>query len=590
MAPAWIINQTDNTFVSYVSATNGYTDLGTGVGQVPYTLVASTGTPATTNTTVLDISGSISMATQSVYALRINGNFNITSSGTTPTVTLGNATSGGGILAAGATSGVISPILKFGTNGDQEAIIYSSGVNLGIAGGLQTSGGATFFGAGGINLTGPSGGQGVFGGAAAGVVFSGNVYINTTPNAAYTAGNVFLSSQFALGGRVNLNAANPLINGSTITLNRGDLSVNLTNTYFPNDVVIAGDAAVGENGTTGTALNNLTFNSLGDGISGDPDHYRVVGHRSDGLLHDHIFREPHAQWSGDHQYRDQQTTRTIPVVIQGGITSGSSTLTKYGTQTLTIVGDSSTYTGNVTVNQGILATLDGSTGASSGNPFGKSNVITVNPGGELRIASAQNIASQTSVTINSDGAGLGAFGMAYVGAVPTTITFNANGGPVAGTLGIDVTGFSTALDETTLSTGRAGGKIVYLGSTQGGTYTAATLGAGANNTFYLGTGGSTLQINSSVLIDANPEYAHYGSIPASVQYTAVSNGIAGNSISLTNSSGNVFINTPQTYTGGTTVNGSNVQATIIMPSAPGRSPSTAASSTRTPLADGQPAS
>ena len=49
------------------------------------------------------------------------------------------------------------------------------------------------------------------------------------------------------------------------------------------------------------------------------------------------------------------------------------------------------------------------------------------------------------------------------------------------------------------------GKIVYLGSSQGGSYTASTLGVGANNTYYLGTGFVTGNNNSAVLnINSHP--------------------------------------------------------------------------------------
>src|SRR5207302_7108165 len=119
-----------------------------------------------------------------------------------------------------------------------------------------------------------------------------------------------------------------------------------------------------------------------------------------------------------------------------------------------------------------------------------------------------------------------------------------NGGPFAGTVGIDVTGFSTALDQTTLSSTNASNKIVYLGSTQGGTYTATTLGVGANNTYYLGTGGSSLSINSQVLGSTN-----------NVQFGALSNTLNGTSVNLTNSGGTVILNTPQAYSGNSMFNG-----------------------------------
>ena len=563
MAPAWIVNQTDNTFVSYVSATNGYTDLGSAVGQVPYSQISASGTiSGTTSATTLDISGSSAIGTATVYAMRVDSGVNVTNSGTTPTVTVVS----GGII--GNTTGTISPILQFGATGTTEALIYSAGVNLVLAGGLETTGGATFFGAGGISLTETSGGQGVFGGAASGVVLSGNVYINTTANTAYTTGNVFVGAQFSLGGSVNLNAANPLNNGSTITLNHGDLSLNLTNTYFPNDVVVAGDAAVGENGTTGTAANNLTFSALSGGTGSPVILTTTVLSANVPTGSSTITFFGNLTLNGPAIINTvSNNSQTIPLVIQGGIVSASNAaFTKDGNQLMTIIGNAPSYTGSVTVNQGVLATQDGST--TLGTPFG-TGTITVNPGASLRIASEQNVTGATSVAINSDGAGIGVLGLAYVGPVTTAagkfgaggythLSFNSNGGPIAGAIGIDVTGFSTALDETLISNNLAGGQIVYLGSTLGGSYTATTLGAGANNTFYLGFGGSSLQINSQVLSDLNPENTN-PLVKASVVFNAVSNGAAGTSIGLINAGSTVFLNTPQSYTGGTTVNATGVQ-------------------------------
>jgi autotransporter-associated beta strand protein len=198
----------------------------------------------------------------------------------------------------------------------------------------------------------------------------------------------------------------------------------------------------------------------------------------------------------------------------------------------------SNYTGSrVAINSGILALLNGST---TQKPLGTANVV-VNPGGILRLA-ANNVGP---IAVNSDMGALGVLGLAYnpgAAALPNA-AFNANGGPFTGTVGIDVVGFSKPLDMAAI-----GGGSAFLGSTQGGYYTGTTLGVGSGNTYRLGTGSRDLYLNTSVLTGS-----------ASVQIGAVSNTVPAQSIALSNNGGTVFLNTPNNYTGGTTlVQGANV--------------------------------
>jgi hypothetical protein len=175
---------------------------------------------------------------------------------------------------------------------------------------------------------------------------------------------------------------------------------------------------------------------------------------------------------------------------------------------------------------------------NSDSPLGSAAVV-VNPGGIFRMAGPLT----NAITLNSDAGNLAVLGLNYSpgpsGSLPS-VTFNANGGPFTGTVGIDVVGFSMPMDFSTF--GVAGGKGAYLGTVVGGNYTAASL-TPLGSTYRLGTGGGSLQINSAVLTGSN-----------SVQIGAISNVVAAQSVTLTNNGGTVLLNTANSYTGGTTVN------------------------------------
>ena len=167
MAPAWIVNGKDATFVSYVNGTNGYTDLGPGVGQVPYSFTITNGTGSLqtavnndgTDTVQITTAGVTLTANLSVYALNTNQNIAVTG---TPTLTI---VSGGLILNSAST---LSPNFQFGASGTAEALIYTTTANGTFNGTFITTGGATFFGPGNAYLQNTvNGGLGVYGGETA---------------------------------------------------------------------------------------------------------------------------------------------------------------------------------------------------------------------------------------------------------------------------------------------------------------------------------------------------------------------------------------------------------------------------------------
>ncbi|NBV84958.1 MAG: hypothetical protein EBS01_01540, partial [Verrucomicrobia bacterium] len=217
---------------------------------------------------------------------------------------------------------------------------------------------------------------------------------------------------------------------------------------------------------------------------------------------------------------------TNNVIISGSLSGSGGVLVKEGIGALSVAGTGSGFSGNITVDQGTLASLSG------GTPFG-SGAVTVNSAGVLRLAAASNV--NGTLTVNSDNIGLGVLGLAYVGAQPTT-SFSSTGN-FGGVLAIDVVGYRSSIDMSLLGTN------VLLGSTQGGNYNATTLGIGTGGVYRLGGGGGALSINAPVLNSG----------------TLVVGAVVGTApTALINNSGTVILNTANSFGGGTTLNGGAV--------------------------------
>jgi autotransporter-associated beta strand protein len=144
----------------------------------------------------------------------------------------------------------------------------------------------------------------------------------------------------------------------------------------------------------------------------------------------------------------------------------------------------SNYTGGTFVDFGgnVLAT-------GTQSAFGAGNV-TVNLGGVLRLSSAGNLASGTTANVFTFSAGTGVLAL-EADFDPTSRIATAS----AGVVGVNVTGFSTALNLAAMGNG-----TMSLGSTGTGSYTAATLGAGAGATYRLGGGGGILTVSGTNLL------------------------------------------------------------------------------------------
>ncbi|MDB6120934.1 MAG: putative autotransporter protein, partial [Verrucomicrobiaceae bacterium] len=317
------------------------------------------------------------------------------------------------------------------------------------------------------------------------------------------SGTLRADSQYALGGS-NYTA------GPAITLAGGAYTQNVNNVYVLNPVNVTGDAyinAAQANSMIG-AVTVTTPRSIGFGGGNTTN---IAGDLTlSGSGATTIFTTNNALVSGS---------------LKGAT---ATTLTKVGTGTMFVAGTGSSFTGNILVEQGTLASTSG------GTPFGTGN-FTVNSAGILRLAAPGNVQGAATVTVNSDNAGLGVLALAYNGAAPASTTFASTNANFGGILAVDSVGFSTGIDLTAY-----GAANVMLGSTLGGNYTASTLTT-TGTAYPLGGGGGTLNFNSAVLSGGNSVV---------IGATGPVNGVA-----LINNTGTIALNTPNTYSGGTTLNG-----------------------------------
>ena len=488
--------------------------------------------------------------------------------------TAASAALGGGLIFNNAVGNPINTTaITFGAVGAAriEAIVYVGGAGTVSNGGVFTANGLTKFGPGGLRL----------GNNAAGTNGDDGTGIGFTPGSTITINEGFLGGEFTIvagaNGSLGLRAVGTTLNNTNLRLAGGawgDAAGGNLNANYLNAVTVIQDSSFATVAATQPRFAGLTFAARLGGVT-DPVILHVntggvvLGSTIGSTLYNGVAVPStisDINFTGPAAINTTAAAQTGVLgtnwtVLQGAL-KGAGTFDKWGTGTVLVTNPGGTMTGAITVQQGALVTT-----AGSGTPFGIS-AITVNPGAALRIANSTNIGG--TLTVNSDITGLGALALGYNGVLPA-ITFNnaTAGGPYAGVIGIDVSGFSTAIDQSVLGGGTSflgsvGGANAgigvtqvnaanYTGSITPGTSTAIGSGftaAPAGSTYRLGGGGGVLNLNVlNQLSGAN-----------NVVLGAINNTNQGNSIAMVGGGGAVVLNQANSYSGFTTFNqGETVQ-------------------------------
>lgn len=455
---------------------------------------------ATSIASIDALTAGITVTTGNVQALRVRTTGNTqTLSGGTITIGASAAAGQGAGLQFNHTSNnevIHSTNFAFGT---QEGLIYAatSGGTSGIvtlSGVLSGSNGITRFGDGIVRLNGAN-------------TFTGPLTINS--------GETRLNNVSAAG----------LVTGATKDINLwgGALYFEAATQRYNANVTFFNDARLGNVNVANTGFNNLTVAARTGSTAPIVVDLRVNGGSNQTTAYGNLTLSGPAQFYNTNLFQ-----------INGAI-SGSGTLEKFGNERLIIGGDSSGYSQPVTVNTGVLSSINAT---STAKPFG-TGTITLNPGGSVRLAAPSNI-NASQLTMNSDHGGIASLGLTFV-TNPTTlpaITVNSSA-PWKGTLGIGAVGFSQNIDQSTLWGGGS-----YLGALLGdtGVYTGTLTPDGA--TYRLGTGQGTLRVASPLSGAGN-----------GVQIGLSMTGDVGRADqAVNNAGGTVQFDVPMTYGGATIIN------------------------------------
>lgn len=158
-----------------------------------------------------------------------------------------------------------------------------------------------------------------------------------------------------------------------------------------------------------------------------------------------------------------------------------------------------TYDEGTVIDSIITQNGTGYASVSAASSLGTGDVF-VRPAGRLRLGAAANVAAGKCVTLANNATQLGYCGLAFNGLA-------AISADSSGILGVDTASFSQTLDLSDIGDG-----TLLLGSSAGGTYGAATLGAGQGNRYRLGGGGSTLTFTQAGVISAGASGLDIGSV------------------------------------------------------------------------------
>ena len=504
----------------------------TGAGGASGTLTIGSATVSTQTLTIGDNSGTTGTATGTV---NLNGGAllaqTIQSGAGTATRNFSWKDGTLGNYASGEDMTVSIPTITLGVGGNPTFDIEGAGATATVSSVLTGAGGFTKTGAGILALT---GGNTYTGGT---TVTDGLINFSKLTN--LSTGTITLNGgglQWATGntvdvsGRLNPLGANGAIfdtNGNNVTFNTalsggelikqgaGTLTLAADNTYTGSTIINAGTLQLGNGGTTGSIVGDVT-----------DDAALVI---------------------------DNSGAVTLP-----GVISGSGTLTQMGSGTTILTADN-TYTGGTTISAGTLQLGNGGTTGSIVGDVTDNAALAIDNSGTVTLPGV--IAGSGTLTQMGSGTTILTADNTYTGG--TTISAGTlqlgNGGTTGSVLG-------SIVDNGTLAVNQSG--TVTFGNFVGGTGSFTQAGTGTTiltqnenytggttisaGTLQLGNGGTTGSILGNVTDDGTLAFNR------SNMYTFA--GIISGTGSLSQiGNGTTVLTGENTYTGGTTISSGRLQ-------------------------------
>jgi T5SS/PEP-CTERM-associated repeat protein/autotransporter-associated beta strand protein len=453
-----------------------------------------------------------------VFATQMGGNLSVNLSGPGTTILTGTNTYTG---LTTINSGATLQIGSGGTSGSIVGDIVDNGIlafnrsdDFTFGGSISGTGSLVKMGAGILTLTGTVTYSGTT------TVLGGQLVIGTGGTTGTWNGDLSINSQLTFNRSDNLVYGFVLSgSGSVLKLGTGTLIYTGTNTYTGGTTINVGSLQIGNGGTAGSLLGDITNNA------------NLAFDRSDN-------------------------------VSFGGVISGTGTLTTIGGGMVTLTG-ANTFTGGTVIDAGTLQVgAGGITGSLLGN---------VTDNGALVFNRSDNTSLAGAITGTGAVTKLGAGTLTltgnntYSGATNISGTLQvSNGGRIEGTSGITIS--RSATDSGTLYVTGAGSRVTTSGNIvvgaagsgtmtvdNGASVTAANIALGGPAaTLNIGTGGASGSLNPAMTV--------FGAAGAAVNlnYTDTSYTLASslsNQLSLNvNSTGTTILTGTNTFTGGVFLN------------------------------------